>query len=234
MFSRLPQGVGDERTASPLRAHDVLAIGSSTENGLRKEDAPMEQIEIRKFSDAGSETVQEMPALASCFWCVRLHPGKHPLSVCPACAARYSTLRSLEMNGSYPLSDEAIDEVLTRRSPGNYALGYMDGDSFNVFYVGRSDSDVRQRLHEWVDIPSRYENYASPAKASWRVLNRGKFPVDAPALGRVGSAESSYTRFAYSYARSAEEAYAKEWRNYDGFGGSHELDNETQPVAAAG
>ncbi|MBW2244971.1 MAG: hypothetical protein JRH01_23570 [Deltaproteobacteria bacterium] len=55
---------------------------------------------------------------------------------------------------------------------------------------------------------------------------RGQLPVDAPALGRVGNAASSYTR-------SAEDAYAKEWRNYDAFGGSHGLDNETQPVSAA-
>ena len=194
----------------------------------------MEQSEGRDFPDGRSEIVQEALPLVSCFWCERLHPGEHPLSVCPACAARYSIMRSLGMNGPYPLSDEAIDAALTRTSPGNYALGYMEGDTFNVFYVGRSDSDVRERLHEWVGMPSRYENYASPAKASWGVHRRGQLPVDAPALGRVGNAESSYTHFAYSYARSAEEAYAKEWRNYDAFGGSHELDNETQPASAAG
>jgi hypothetical protein len=125
-------------------------------------------------------------------------------------------MRSLEMSGSYPLSDEAIDEALTRTSPGNYALGYMDGDTFNVFYVGRSDTDLRQRLHEWVGMPSRTENYGSFAKASWGAHRRRQ-----------------HTRFAYSYARSAEEAYAKEWRNYDAFGGSHGLDNETQPASAA-
>jgi hypothetical protein len=32
---------------------------------------------------------------------------------------------SLEMSGSYPLTAEAIDERLTRKSPGNYALGYL-------------------------------------------------------------------------------------------------------------
>jgi len=142
-------------------------------------------------------------------------------------------MRSLEMSGSYPLSDEAIDEALTRTSPGNYALGYMDGDTFDVFYVGRSDSDVRQRLHEWVGMPSRYENYASLAKAPWGAHRQGQLPVDAPALGRVGNAESGYTHFAYSYARSAEDAYAKECRNYDAFGGSHGLDNESQPVLAS-
>jgi hypothetical protein len=148
--------------------------------------------------------------------------------------ARYLTVRSLEMSGSYPLSDEAIDEALTRTSPGNYALGYMDCDTFRVFYVGRSDSDVRERLHEWVGMPSRYENYASPAKASWGVHRRGQLPVDAPALGRVGNAETSYTHFAYSYAHSAEAAFEKERRNFEDFGGTNALDNETEPISAAG
>ncbi len=194
----------------------------------------MERSESHSLTEIRPEIAQAATLLVSCFWCERLHPGEHPLSVCPACAAGRSTMQSLEMSGSYPLSDEAIDETLTRTSPGNYALGYMDGDTFNVFYVGRSDSDVRQRLHEWVGMPSRFENYASPAKASWGMQHRGPLPVDSARVGRVGSAECSYTRFAYSYARSAEDAYAKEWRNYDDFGGSHGLDNETQPMSAAG
>jgi hypothetical protein len=37
---------------------------------------------------------------------------------------------SLEMNGSYPLDDEMIDAMVSRTSPGNYALGYMDGTTF--------------------------------------------------------------------------------------------------------
>jgi len=168
----------------------------------------------------------------SCFWCERLHPGKHALSVCAACAAEYATMRSLEMSGSYLLSDAAIDEALTRTSPGNYALGYLDGDAFRVFYVGRSDSDVKRRLHEWVGMPSPNETYASPAKAAWGVRRLGPLPVGAPALAPVGNADSRYTRFAFSYARSAEEAYAKEWRNYDAFGGGIGLDNEAQPVSA--
>ena len=192
----------------------------------------MEQSESREFTEGRSETGQEAPPLVSCFWCERLHPGEHPLSVCPACTARYSTMQSLEMSGSYPLSDEAIDETLMRTSPGNYALGYMDGDTFIVFYVGRSDGDLRQRLHEWVGMPSRYERHASAAKASWGVRRRGPLPVGAPASARVENAESSYTHFAYSYARSADEAYAKEWRNYDAFGGGYGLDNESEPISA--
>jgi hypothetical protein len=57
-------------------------------------------------------TVEQSPSPpVKCFWCERVHPGKHPLSVCAACAAEYSTMRSLEMSGSYLLSDEAIDQL---------------------------------------------------------------------------------------------------------------------------
>jgi hypothetical protein len=193
----------------------------------------MQESERQGFAER-SEDIQDASALALCFWCERRHPAQHPLSVCPNCKATWRTMRSLEMSGSYPLTDEAIDEAVTRRSAGNYALGYMDGDAFNVFYVGRSDSDLRRRLHDWVGRPSPYEKYASPARAPWGVHRRGRFPVDVAALDRVEHAESSYTRFACSYARSSDEAYAKEWRNYDAFGGSHGLDNPTQPVSAAG
>jgi hypothetical protein len=191
----------------------------------------MERSEGRELGELRSEVAQDRSRLVSCFWCERLHEGEHPLSVCLACAASYSTIRSLEMEGSYPLSDEAIDRALTRTSPGNYALGYMDGATFMVFYVGRSDSDVRHRLHEWVGAPSRYERYAPSRQAPWASRRSGPMPLGAPALGRVGlGVDSSYTRFAYSYAASAEAAYEKECRNYDDFGGCGELDNEAHPV----
>ena len=192
----------------------------------------MEQSQGRDLDDGRSRTAQEASPVVSCFWCERLHPGEYPLAVCPACAARLSTMRSLEMTGSYPLNDAVIDRALTRTSPGNYALGYMDGDAFKVFYVGRSDSDVRQRLHEWVGMPSRYDRYAPASKAPWAIRPSSLMPLGlgAPALGRVGNAESSYTRFAYSYAASAEVAFEKECRNYGDFGGSGELDNEAPPA----
>jgi hypothetical protein len=178
------------------------------------------------------EAVFELSPLVSCFWCEQLHAGQYPLSVCSACASRYATLRSLEMSGSFPLTYESIDDELTTVSPGNYALGYLDGEDFNVFYVGRSDSDLRRRLHQWVGTASQFDRYASTAKASWGLRCRARYPVDAPALDRVGNAESAYTHFAYSYAVSAEDAYAREWRNYDSFGGCHGLDNKTEPAAA--
>ena len=99
-------------------------------------------------------------------------------------------MRLLDMSGSYPLDAGSIDDVLMQTSPGNYALGYMDGGVFEVFYVDRSDSDLRRRLHEWVGMPSSSERYASSAKESWDVQQRGPLP-----------------------------AFDKECRNYDDFGG---------------
>jgi hypothetical protein len=194
----------------------------------------MEQSESRDFIDGRSEIVPEASALVSCSRCERLHPGEHPLAVCPACAARCSTMRLLEMSGSYPLSDEAIDEAVTRTSPGNYALGYMDDMTFVVFYVGHSDFDLRHGLHDWVGTPSRYDRFAPASKAAWATCRSGLMPLGAPAHGRVGcNVDSRYTRFAYSYASSAEAAFEKECRNYDDFGGSRELDNEAHPLRTA-
>jgi hypothetical protein len=197
----------------------------------------MEQSEGRDFVDGQSEIVREASLQVSCIRCGRLHQPERPLEfhpVCPTCAGGYP-MGSLEMKGCYPLSHETIDQMVTRTSPGNYALGYMDGTTFMVFYVGRSDSDVKRRLHEWVGAPSRYERYAPFAKAAYGSLHRGPLPVGIPALDRVGiGVDSSYTRFAYSYARSAEAAFEKECRNYHDFGGSDALDNEADPKSTPG
>ena len=93
----------------------------------------MEQSESRELSEGRSEIRQEALPLVSCFWCGRIDSGEHPLSVCSACAERFSATRSLGMSGSHPLRDEAIDEVPTRTSPGNQAREYRDRDSFHVF-----------------------------------------------------------------------------------------------------
>lgn len=136
------------------------------------------------------------------------------------------------MNSSHPLTHEAIDAVLTRKSPGNYTLGYLDGTTFVVFYVGRSDSDVGRSLHDWVGAPSRYDRYAPACKAAWASCRGDLMPLDRPAAGPVQNAETSYTHFAYSYADSAEAAFDEERRNFGDFGGVQALDNDTEPVAA--
>lgn len=79
-------------------------------------------------------------------------------------------MASLNMNGPFPLTNKKIDEEVTRTSPGNYALGHINDESkFIVKYVGRSDSDVNDRLHDWED--SKYKkfkySYASSAKAAF-------------------------------------------------------------------
>jgi hypothetical protein len=187
-----------------------------------------------------SQIGQEASVLTSCFWCEGLHRAEHPLSVCPDCVEAYRARRhpmgSLEMNGSYPLNDEEIEERVGRTSPGNYALGYMDGATFMVSYVGRSDSDVKRRLHEWVGAPSRYVRYTSSARAPWGSRQRRHLPQGAaPALDRVGmGVDSSYTRFAYSYAAGADAAFEKECRNYHDFGASDGLDNRAHPVPTPG
>jgi hypothetical protein len=146
--------------------------------------------------------------------------------------ARRFPMGPLGMDGSFALEDGVIDAVVGRRSPGNYALGFLEDGAFVVFYVGRSDCDVGRRLHEWVGAPSRHRRWASTARAPWAAGRRSAFPVDAPRAGRVeAEADSSYTRFAFSYASSAAAAFEQECRNYDDFGGCAGLDNHSPPVA---
>jgi hypothetical protein len=60
-------------------------------------------------------------------------------------------MASLGMNGPYNLNNGAIEANVTKKSPGNYALGRKNEEgTFLVAYVGRSDSDVRERLKSWI------------------------------------------------------------------------------------
>jgi hypothetical protein len=203
--------------------------GGVTDEAIMKE---------RERADLGpSDPSHREQLLVSCRWCRKLHPVQDPLEfnpICPSCAGRYPA-GPLRMKGPYPLTHDAIDDALTRISPGNYALGYLDGNVFVVFYVGRSDSDVKDALHQWVGMPSRYKTYAPSSKAACGSRHRGPFPFDVPALTRVGmNVDSSYTRFAFSYASSAQAAFEEECRNYRDFGGVDGLDNESSPRATLG
>ena len=75
----------------------------------------------------------------------------------------------LDMQGSYPLNSEKIDEVVTRTSPGNYALGHSVGDSFRVEDVGRADSNINARLKDHVsESYSHFKfSYATSPKAAF-------------------------------------------------------------------
>lgn len=79
-------------------------------------------------------------------------------------------MASLDMKGPYNFTNDKIDEVITRTSAGNYALGYVnDSDSFIVQYVGRSDSDVNTELKS--RLSSKYKkfkySYAASPKAAF-------------------------------------------------------------------
>lgn len=67
----------------------------------------------------------------------------------------------------YSFNENSINDTVTKTSAGNYALGYVDGNTFIVQYVGRSDSDVKERLLQ--HIGERYEafkfSYATSPKA---------------------------------------------------------------------
>jgi hypothetical protein len=173
----------------------------------------------------------ERELLVTCAACRRLHVPVDPLAFDPVCAlcSGAHPFRVLDMNGSFALTHETIDEVLSRTSPGNYALGYQDGATFLVFYVGRSDSDVRARLHEWVDAPSASGRTAPRACAPWFADRSATFRDGALALAPA-VASSGYTRFAYSYASCGDAAFEKECRNYEDFGGARELDNTAHPA----
>ena len=69
---------------------------------------------------------------------------------------------SLEMRGFYELKTKKIDDVVTNISPGNYALGYVqEKKTFIVKYVGRSDTDVNDRLKKWVRQNNDYKQFKS-------------------------------------------------------------------------
>jgi len=73
------------------------------------------------------------------------------------------------LKGSYPLTHDKIDEVVKRISPGTYALGYKNDTSFIIKYVGRSDSDLNNRLHDYIEEYGRFKyGYATSAKEAFK------------------------------------------------------------------
>ena len=77
-------------------------------------------------------------------------------------------MASLNMQGSYDLTNEEIDRRITKTSPGNYALGRVGNDTFYVHYVGRSDTDLNDRLKDWVGSYKRFKfSYATSPKAAF-------------------------------------------------------------------
>lgn len=59
-------------------------------------------------------------------------------------------MASLNMDGPYVLVPDKIDEVITSKTSGNFALGYIVETDFIVLYVYRSDDDLNAELKNWV------------------------------------------------------------------------------------
>mgnify|MGYP007017318806 CR=1 FL=1 len=117
-------------------------------------------------------------------------------------------MASLNMQGPYPLTKDKIDEIITKTSAGNYALGYVNEDkTFIVQYVGRADIDVSDR-----------KSVVYVGRADADVASRLKQHVG-----------EKYKRFKYSYATSPKAAFEKECHNYHDFGESKSLDNKIHP-----
>jgi len=72
------------------------------------------------------------------------------------------------LKGPYPLTKEEIDHVVTRISPGAYALGEVRNRIFYISYVGRSDDDINSRLKDWVGKKYKsfkFDYFSSPKAA---------------------------------------------------------------------
>lgn len=76
-------------------------------------------------------------------------------------------MATLNMDGPYTFDPYTINQKVTKKSAGNYALGYKKDDgTFIVCYVGRSDSDLNSRLHtQLIEHPHKMFKF-SYAKSS--------------------------------------------------------------------
>lgn len=110
---------------------------------------------------------------------------------------------SLNMNGPYDFNKDSIDINVTEVSSGNYALGFVDknSDNFHVTFIGRSDSDLKDRLKKQLSITKNI----------------------------ISKYETKSISFKYSYASSPKEAFEKECYNYHNFVNSKKLSNNQHP-----
>jgi hypothetical protein len=73
-----------------------------------------------------------------------------------------------EMSLGFALTDEVINKVVVKTSPGVYLLDATSNGPFDVAYAGRSDSDLNSRLHDWVGKYKYFSAaYCPTAKAAF-------------------------------------------------------------------
>lgn len=68
-----------------------------------------------------------------------------------------NNMPSTGLHGPHGLTTATIDTVVKGVGPGAYALGRNTSTGFYVDYVGRSDTDLNDRLKDWVT--SKYTDF---------------------------------------------------------------------------
>lgn len=80
-----------------------------------------------------------------------------------------TTTTKTGLTGPFRLSFDAIEAAVNRKSAGVYALGREDAEgNFRVSHVGRSDSDVRTRLLDYIGSEALFKyRYCSAAQTAF-------------------------------------------------------------------
>lgn len=135
------------------------------------------------------------------------------------------------MQRFHALNDRMVSGAVGQTSAGNYALGYLDGSRFTVFYVGRSDSDLGSSLKAWVGAPSQPRRHRPSPQTPWRSRSGPPAALGTRALGYTAvGIDTGYTHFAFCYAPSPIAAWEQQCADYHELGGSDHLDNPHHPL----
>jgi hypothetical protein len=94
---------------------------------------------------------------------------------------------SLGMTGPFALTGEVICAFVTKRSPGNYALGYTNKDGcFCIQRVGRSDDDVNGRLQQCIGESKQFKfSFAASAKEAFEKECRNYHDFNKPTGNKI-------------------------------------------------
>ncbi|WP_020593162.1 hypothetical protein [Kiloniella laminariae] len=116
-------------------------------------------------------------------------------------------MAKLDMDGPFPLEEEAILRETGQPMPGSIALGYLAANrSFEVLYVDFADTTVQEALLKCLK--------KGIGKGGLFDKLKGKNPINA---------------FKFSYAMSVEASYQKSCKNFHEFGGTKKLNNKEHP-----
>jgi hypothetical protein len=75
---------------------------------------------------------------------------------------------SAGLSGPHRLDPESIAAIVSRKSPGAFALGRAEGQTFYIRYVGRSDDDVASALSQYLgDYPHFKFGYFGSTRAAF-------------------------------------------------------------------